>query len=430
MSVILVIERSPGGQSGERRTFDAGELVIGRGDDADWQIADPEMYVSRRHMVISLEGDRPQVTDMSRGCVFVDGGDQPLGAGNSRPLEDGMRLRLGEVVIRVAMDKPEAPAATQAPGTESRRAGGYEFEPAPSEPEAAPRPATLPDPFGLREEATRRSRDEKRPPPRPLDPEDPFALDRPPATERVADLPPGKRGGYFDADSEPAPAPDPPSVEPTIAGSFTWGSAPHRDEPKPRPAVSGDLRDAFLHGMGLDPARFPSDDPAAEMEEMGRRFRSLVEGLMQLLRTRAQEKQRVRVAQTVIASAEVNPLKFLVTADDVLSALVAPKGAGYLGPDAAIDAAFRDLADHQMRTWTALQSSLRRMVDQFDPARIEAEMETAGRLETLFAGGRGAKLWALYRERYREIAKAAEDRFLGEVGAEFRDAYEGHRRTK
>ena len=31
----------------------------------------------------------------------------------------------------------------------------------------------------------------------------------------------------------------------------------------------------------------------------------------------------------------------------------------------------------------------------------------------------------LYQQRYRDIARTAEDRFLGEIGAEFRDAYEG-----
>ena len=33
-------------------------------------------------------------------------------------------------------------------------------------------------------------------------------------------------------------------------------------------------------------------------------------------------------------------------------------------------------------------------------------------------------------DRTREIARAAEDRFLGEVGADFRDAYEDERRRK
>jgi type VI secretion system protein ImpI len=459
MSVTFVVERSLTGQAGERRSFEAGEMVIGRGDDADWRIEDPEMFVSRRHAVISLKNDRPHITDMSRGGVFIDGADTPLGAGNSRALENGMRLRFGDVVICVEMDGAEKPERER-PAPET---GGYLFEPAEPEPEPEPRPSTLPEPFGARKDDARRKADENRPPPRPLDPEDPFALDSRQATPSAAPAP-QRTGGYFDDEPEqevrtsrdaakeeetdyPGPWAGAFGEEPASRSApdksektpFSWemdfagpSSPAEPDEPRPgqRKADDEDLRAAFMRGMGLDPARFPTDNPAVEMEDMGRRFRGLVEGLMQLLRTRALEKQKVRVAQTVISSADVNPLKFLATTDDALGALVATKGAGYLGPDASIDAAFRDLADHQVRTWTALQSSLRHMIDQFDPARIEADMEAAGLLETLLAGGRHAKLWRLYQERYRDIAKTAEDRFLGEVGAEFRDAYEGYGRSK
>ena len=54
---------------------------------------------------------------------------------------------------------------------------------------------------------------------------------------------------------------------------------------------------------------------------------------------------------------------------------------------------------------------------------VDAE-EAMGLLEKLLAGGRRAKLWELYEKRFREIAESAETRFLGEVGADFRDAYE------
>ena len=102
--------------------------------------------------------------------------------------------------------------------------------------------------------------------------------------------------------------------------------------------------------------------------------------------------------------------------------------AGYLDPDAAIAAALHDLMDHHSRSWTGLQASLRRMVDRFDPALFESEIEDVGMLKALVAGSRSARLWQLYADRYREIAKSAEDRFLGEVGADFREAYENETR--
>ena len=55
---------------------------------------------------------------------------------------------------------------------------------------------------------------------------------------------------------------------------------------------------------------------------------------------------------------------------------------------------------------------------------LEKELEALGLLETLLAGGRRAKLWELYEKRFRDIAQSAETRFLGEVGADFREAYE------
>ena len=165
----------------------------------------------------------------------------------------------------------------------------------------------------------------------------------------------------------------------------------------------------------------------AEMEHLGRSMRSLVGGVMLLLRTRAQEKQKVRVAQTIIASADVNPLKFLATPEDALAALIRPRGKGYLAPEEAVEGAFRDLADHQVRTWSALQVALRRMVDKFDPSEIAKEMEDVGLLESLVAGGRSAKLWQIYEDRYRNIAETAEKQFLGDVGVDFRDAYENRR---
>ena len=181
--------------------------------------------------------------------------------------------------------------------------------------------------------------------------------------------------------------------------------------------------------MGISPDRMPTTDPIAQMETIGTQYRYLIEGVMHLLRARASDKQQVRVAQTLIASADVNPLKFLATADDAITTMLDNNRPGYLDGPAAINGAYRDLADHQVRTWKALQSALRRMIDQFDPNEIEKTLADSGMLESLLAGGRNAQLWRAYEERYQEIARAAEERFLGEVGENFRDAYEGKEET-
>ncbi|WP_292455777.1 type VI secretion system-associated FHA domain protein TagH, partial [Mesorhizobium sp.] len=216
----------------------------------------------------------------------------------------------------------------------------------------------------------------------------------------------------------PANAPEPPAPPPRAA-------------PAPRPSRAAQpapsdmaLRAAFLRGMGVEEADFPGRDSLAEMEKFGREYRLMLDGLMQLLRKRAEEKGSARVAQTVVGSSEVNPLKFLPTVEDVIVTIIAERSPGFLSGEAAISDAVKDLAQHHVRAWRGVQAALRRMIDRFDPAAIEEELKSNSAIGNLLAGGRNAKLWELYQKRHRDIAQSAESSFLGEIGADFRDAYE------
>lgn len=427
MSLRLVIEHSPHPQPQPERQLLGGDLSIGRAADCDWQIDDPEMYVSRRHCVVSLRDGRCSVTDASRGGLFIDGADRPLGAGTSAPLQHGSRLRLGDVVIRVELTEAPRAEATSQPQAGGDFFGKDDFfsRPAPTPEPPPPRPETLPQPFGSR---TATETAQAAPP--KLDTE--FALARS-AGGATTDF---GFGSFFSGAAmppDPPPVPDPPPApepQPEPERMRERAARPPKPPSATPPATPSDAaaQDAFLRGLGLADTTLTE----AEMEALGRRFRLLAEGLVQLLRSRAAEKGSARVAQTVIGNADVNPLKFLATGDEILAALIAPRGPGYLEPDAAIAAAFHDLTDHQRRTWIGVQSALRRMIDRFDPATFETEANEAGLLKAILSGGRSARLWQLYEARYREIARAAEDRFLGEIGADFREAYEGNpdRRTK
>ncbi|MEO5760628.1 MAG: type VI secretion system-associated FHA domain protein TagH, partial [Mesorhizobium sp.] len=194
--------------------------------------------------------------------------------------------------------------------------------------------------------------------------------------------------------------------------------------PAAAPPTEMALRSAFLRGMGIEEADFPGRDTVAEMEKFGREYRLMMDGLMQLLRKRAEEKGNARVAQTMVGASEVNPLKFLPTVDDVLVTIIAERSPGFLAGEPAIKDAVRDLAQHHVRAWRGVQSALRRMIDRFDPVALEKELKSGSAIGTLLSGGRGAKLWELYQKRHRDIARSAETTFLGEIGADFRDAYE------
>ncbi len=472
MTLRLILETAPHPQLRNDFRLADGQVAIGRGDECDWKIEDPQMFVSRRHCLIVGQGGTYRVTDESRGGLFLDAATSPLGTGVSAPLMPGMRLRLGDFVIRSEM---EAATAFQAAPPAKAMFGDDFFTPRPEAP-AAPRPASLPDPFDAPRKAAAMAEPAVKPAP-PAFFDDPFTMDpgpsaplastpgptspapapaggfdfadfglpanlappKPAAPPRVAEAavpPPANEFAGFDLPPIP-PAPSPPPALP-VDDPFTMApgvaTAPIAPSPAPLPPPlpvqqpsEATAFAAFLKGAGIDAPKGFQGTPD-EVEALGRRFRAMTEGVLHLLRMRAQEKGTARVAQTVIGAANVNPLKFSVTTEDALAALIAAKGPGYLDPDAAIAAALADLMDHHRRSWSGMQASLRRMVDRFDPGLFEAEVEDVGMLKALVAGSRPARLWQLYTDRYREIAKSAEDRFLGEVGADFRNAYEGETR--
>ncbi|PBC03476.1 type VI secretion system-associated FHA domain protein TagH [Mesorhizobium sp. WSM3860] len=480
MSLLLTLEQGPRSQVVRQTRLDEGELVIGRSADAGWQIEDPDMFVSRAHCKISGGRDGYFVTDTSSSGLFIDDSDSPLGTGRSARLQSGMRLRLGDYVLYVEV-QPSASqtsvgqvanhsaAAWSAPQPRSSPSiGGDDFFSAKVEEEPRrPRPADLPDPFeqpvpGAYDRASNQRSSPAFDDPFSLDPvatpasdddsaigqSDPFGFGDMPSRSDTAQPAP-KPTGLDDFGFGPAATPasangahpagrgEQPGEKPRVAPAWDMPARtaepppPPRPVPAPRPSraaqpAPGDmaLRAAFLRGMGVEEADFLGRDAIAEMEKFGREYRLMLDGLMQLLRKRAEEKGSARVAQTVVGASEVNPLKFLPTVEDVIVTIISERSPGFLSGEAAIGDAVKDLAQHHVRAWRGVQAALRRMIDRFDPAAIEEELKSNSAIGNLLAGGRNAKLWELYQKRHRDIAQSAESSFLGEIGADFRDAYE------
>ena len=483
MSLVLTLEQGPRSQVVRQARLDEGELVIGRSADAGWQIDDPDMFVSRAHCKISGGPDGYFVTDTSSSGLFIDDSDSPLGPGRSARLQSGMRLRMGDYVLCIEVQPKASHTSVGQPSAASHSTpawpspqprtppniGGDDFFSAKVEEEPRrPRPADLPDPFeqpvpGAYDRASNQRSSPAFDDPFSLDPvatpasgedisparPDPFGFGGMPSQGSAREPAPNSAG--FDDDFGFGPAAIPAvnggagtadqherQVEKPQAG-HPWDTAGDavRTPPQPRPvaapkparlteAAPGDmaLRAAFLRGMGVEEADFPGRDPVAEMEKFGREYRLMLDGLMQLLRKRAEEKGSARVAQTMVGSSEVNPLKFLPTVEDVIVTIIAERSPGFLSGEAAISDAVRDLAQHHVRAWRGVQAALRRMIDRFDPAAIEEELKSNSAIGNLLSGGKNAKLWELYQKRHRDIAQSAESSFLGEIGADFRDAYE------
>lgn len=123
----------------ERRSF-REDLVIGRGVEAGWRLADPARVLSKLHCALELRGGVWRLRDLSTNGTYLNRAAEPVGRDRVVPLADGDRLRLGgyEIEVRIGAAVP-APAAAEEPAAEA-------LSPAVAAPGPQPAPAPAPAP--------------------------------------------------------------------------------------------------------------------------------------------------------------------------------------------------------------------------------------------------------------------------------------------
>jgi type VI secretion system FHA domain protein len=151
------------------------------------------------------------------------------------------------------------------------------------------------------------------------------------------------------------------------------------------------------------------------MRTSGELLRSMVQGLMQVLRARAELKSQFRVSVTTMRSVDNNPLKFTPNVDDALKLILAPTNPGFLPPKQAVSEGFNDIMNHQLAMTAGIQAALAEVLHSFDPQLIE-KSQTEG---VLFQ--KKAKCWEYYLEKYPQLKAVAQEEFFGDA---FVDAYE------
>jgi type VI secretion system protein ImpI/type VI secretion system protein len=131
MTLTLSVLRCPDAVPPETRRITGGEFRIGRGQDNDWIMPDPDRMLSKRHCVVAFRNGGWAIADTSTNGTFLNREAEPLGAGQIRSLADGDRIRFGAYEIEVRIEQEQSFAAPP-------RSGGYGI------PAASP----FDDPFG------------------------------------------------------------------------------------------------------------------------------------------------------------------------------------------------------------------------------------------------------------------------------------------
>ena len=432
MSLCLTItsyHKITPGQCSEK-SMNQGSMAIGRSSDNDWVLPDPERLVSSQHCVIQYKDGRYYLTDNSTNGVELVNAGIRLRRGNSELLQDGELIRIGDYEIQARIDfnvqaVDSQPFAGESPNSFEALMGAVSNKPAPV-PVIAPQfqgassMDTLPDLFDFLSPTAV-------PPPTvpdhvPSEQHD-FRPPTPVAVPVVA--PPVVSGAVIPEDWDlfgdtPAPvvsAAPPPVIQP-----------PPVVEPPPPVAESQqpDLLQAFLRGAGLDQLRLDKAQAEAQMENIGRSYRLMVEGLIDVLRARASLKGEFRMQQTMIQPAENNPLKFAPNADEALLLLLRHGNQAFMAPDLAVRDSFNDLRAHQLAVMAGVEAAIKHLLSRFEPAQLEERMGKPGGLSSLFNGSRQAQYWQQFTELYSNISREAQEDFQDLFGREFSRAYEEH----
>jgi type VI secretion system protein len=466
MKLVLTLDHRRGLGTRESRTLGQGTISIGRAAGNDWVLADPDRHLSKTHCMVSTEAGRFVLSDLSTNGVFVNGARDPIGRDAKVTLTDGDDFRLGDYIISVTELPGDAPAprASQAPQAGNTISGQHadplggdllddpfaEHLAAPATPFQYPvahtpqslRPA---DPFDLV--------DENRGRPASLDndffagaaPADPWIGPSQPdnvdapfqaiASPRV--VPPALDDFDFDdlLGDLPPGAPEPPPPRAAAAPAPPPPGATRSPEAVAAPAESGAAHGAdaaaalaaFLAGAGVPELRIGGSDPEASLRAAGAVLRALVEGLREVLMSRSAIKNELRVEQTMLRARDNNALKFAVTVEEALAALLMPDRPGYKPPLDAAREAFADVRSHEMAVMAGVQTALIGLLKRFDPEALEKRLQP-GMLDNFLPGARKARYWELFCTTYSEIAREAEDDFQSVFGREFARAYDAQMR--
>jgi len=426
---MLNIVRCPDSVVPESRRVSAGEFSIGRGNDCDWVLADPERHLSKRHCVLAYRSGGWWLADVSTNGTFVNGDTTPLGSQAVRNLEDGDRLHLGsyEIEVRVEVDRP-ANAPRPKPGRPARVESPFDADPFadPKSDGASPfeepvaeaslhSGARLPEDFD-----PLRADDDDLPSSGPTHPDHSPVVEDAFRAPRVTNLLPE------DWDDDLAPVPDPsvptPAAPPGKAPVFPPEPAavPVASVlPSPEPGPGGELA-AFLKGAGL--AQASVAEPLAAMEQLGQAFRAAVSGLRSTMMARAAVKSEFRISQTTIRARGNNPLKFSANDDDALAALLGIGRRTDMPPETAITEALRDVRLHELATAAAMQAAARALLARLDPGPVRRDAERAGL--NLVPAQAKARSWDAFESLFAKTTQALADNFDSVFGSAFARAYE------
>jgi type VI secretion system FHA domain protein len=215
----------------------------------------------------------------------------------------------------------------------------------------------------------------------------------------------------------------------TVADSLTM----------PLPALTdADVAEAFapshdhdpqemLRSLGLDPARV---QPGI-YTQLGAILRTVTEGLMSVLQSRATVKNQFRMPMTYVRPVENNPLKVAAGMQDALRTLFMTRNPGYLAPTEAYREGLMDISHHELAMLAGVRAGYQAMLGSLHPDKLETQFARRLRRTSFIPWDMAfvrflnrLRFWGMYRAQFEDFESDPESHFQLLFGEAFAQAYE------
>jgi predicted component of type VI protein secretion system len=221
-------------------------------------------------------------------------------------------------------------------------------------------------------------------------------------------------------------------IEQRAAQSVTASESPTM----PQPALSAAAAEAFasshdpqdmLRSLGLDPARLQPGGYA----QLGAILRTVTEGLMNVLQSRATVKSQFRMPMTYVRPVENNPLKVAAGMQDALRALFMTRNPGYLAPTEAFREGLADISHHELAMLAGVRAAYQAMLASLHPDKLETQFARRLRRTSFIPWDMALvrfvnrlRFWGMYRAQFEDFESDPESHFQLLFGEAFAQAYE------
>ncbi len=209
-------------------------------------------------------------------------------------------------------------------------------------------------------------------------------------------------------------------VEQTLGSVTNTNQAPQMLPPM---ANKNQMLEAFVKGLGVDEDALPNRPPEELMEDVGRLFGELLDGLQTLMQSRALLKDRFKLGQTMMKPKANNPIKFSAGMDDALPRLLSAKSGAYKASAEAIRECYFDVNADMESMNEAMRRALVEYLKMFDPTNLQEQFEhVMGKNK--FLGGNKKRYWELYADRYATLVQHREGKMPDGFENAFVQAFE------